>query len=206
MDNATGTSVLIEMARLFSNLSEKPKRSVLFVAVTAEEKGLLGSDYFASNPTVPQQQMTANVNLDMPILTYEFKDVIAFGAEHSDMKATVERATNSMGINLMDDPVPDMNLFTRSDHYSFVKQGVPSLFVVPGWTAVEEDVSGKEQFFKFLGTDYHKPTDEVTDAFNWNAARKFTEVNFKIGYELATQQQRAQWNEGNFFGDTFSKQ
>ncbi len=206
MDNATGTSVLIEMARLFSNLSEKPKRSVLFVAVTAEEKGLLGSDYFASNPTVPQQQMTANVNLDMPILTYEFKDVIAFGAEHSDMKATVERAANSMGINLMDDPVPDMNLFTRSDHYSFVKQGVPSLFVVPGWTAVEEGVSGKEQFFKFLGTDYHKPTDEVTDAFNWNAARKFTEVNFKIGYELATQQQRAQWNEGNFFGDTFSKQ
>lgn len=205
MDNATGTSVLIEMARLFSTLTVKPKRSMLFVAVTAEEKGLLGSDYFASNPTVPQDKLTANVNLDMPILTYEFKDIIAFGAEHSDMKAAVERAAESMDITLAEDPVPDMNLFTRSDHYSFVKQGIPALFVVPGWTAVDAKVSGREQFFRFLQTDYHKPTDQVTGAFNWNAARKFTEVNFKIGYELGNQIQPAQWNPNNFFGDTFGK-
>ena len=205
MDNATGISVLMETARLFSQLDERPKRSIVFLAVTGEEKGLLGSDYYAQNPTVPLGSMVANVNLDMPILTYEFADVIAFGAEHSDMKTSVTKAAEKIGLELSPDPMPDQALFTRSDHYSFVKQGIPSVFLVPGFKSVDPKIDGSEQFNHFLKTNYHKPSDDFNQVFNWKAATKFAEVNYHIGLILANQVQRPNWNDGDFFGDTFSK-
>ncbi len=205
MDNATGTSVLMETARLFSQLDKRPKRSILFVAVTGEEKGLLGSDYYAQNPTVPVGSMVANVNLDMPILTYEFADVIAFGADHSDMKRSVTKAAEKIGLELSPDPMPDQALFTRSDHYSFVKQGIPSVFLVPGFKSASPDIDGSKQFSHFLKTNYHKPGDDFSQPFNWKAATKFAEVNYHIGLTLANQAQRPSWNDGDFFGETFSK-
>lgn len=205
MDNASGTSVLLETARLFSQLETRPKRSILFVAVTGEEKGLLGSDYFAQNPTVPQSALVANVNLDMPILTYEFADVIAFGADHSDLKGSVATAAQNIGLKLSPDPWPEQALFTRSDHYSFVKQGVPSVFLVPGLQSADPEIDGSKQFNNFIATNYHKPGDDFNQAFNWKAATKFAEVNYQIGLTLANQAQRSSWNEGDFFGDTFAK-
>lgn len=205
MDNASGTSVLLETARMFSQLDVSPKRSIVFVAVTGEEKGLLGSDYYAQNPTVPVGSMVANVNLDMPILTYEFADVIAFGASHSDMKGSVAQAAKTIGLELSPDPMPEQALFTRSDHYSFVKQGIPSVFLVPGFKSADPDIDGSKQFSSFLKTNYHKPGDDFSQAFNWKAATKFAEVNYHIGLTLANQAQRSTWNEGDFFGDTFSK-
>lgn len=205
MDNATGTSVLLETARLFSQLENRPKRSILFVAVTGEEKGLLGSDYYAQNPTVPQSALVANVNLDMPILTYEFADVIAFGADHSDLKASVATAAENIGLILSPDPWPEQALFTRSDHYSFVKQGIPSVFIVPGLQSADPNIDGSKQFGNFIATNYHKPGDDFNQAFNWKAATKFAEVNYQIGLTLANQAKRSSWNEGDFFGDTFSK-
>jgi Zn-dependent M28 family amino/carboxypeptidase len=188
---------------LFSLMDKAPKRSILFVAVTGEEKGLLGSDYYAKNPTVPVGSMVANVNLDMPILTYEFADVIAFGAEHSDLKTSVALAAEKIGLSLSPDPWPDQALFTRSDHYSFVKQGVPAVFLVPGLQSADPQIEGSEQFDLFLQTNYHKPGDDFSQAFNWKAATKFTEVNYHIGLTLAQQRERPKWNEGDFFGDTF---
>lgn len=205
MDNASGTAVMLETARLFSQMEQKPKRSILFVSVTGEEKGLLGADYFAHNPTVPVEKMVANVNLDMPILTYEFADVIAFGASHSDMKASVTEAANNAGIELSPDPWPEQALFTRSDHYAFVKQGVPSVFLVPGLKSKDPEVDGSKVFGQFLSTHYHKPSDDVNQDFNWDAARTFAEVNAQIGHTLATQEKAPSWNEGDFFGKTFGK-
>lgn len=205
LDNASGTAVMLETARLFSELKERPKRSILFVAVTGEEKGLLGSDYYAQNPTVPQQQMVANVNLDMPILTYEFADIVAFGAEHSDLKVSVSAAAEEQGLTLSPDPMPDQAIFTRSDHYSFVKQGVPAVFIIPGFKAKDPEMDGGKKFGEFFSGCYHKPCDEYSEDFNWVAARKFAEVNFAIGQTLASQKNKPAWNEGDFFGDTFSK-
>ena len=205
MDNASGTAVMLETARLFSQMEQKPKRSILFVSVTGEEKGLLGADYFAHNPTVPVEKMVANVNLDMPILTYEFADVIAFGASHSDMKASVTEAANNAGIELSPDPWPEQALFTRSDHYAFVKQGVPSVFLVPGLKSKDPEVDGSKVFGQFLSTNYHKPSDDVNQDFNWDAARTFAEVNAQIGHTLATQEKAPAWNDGDFFGKTFGK-
>ncbi|MAI39403.1 M28 family metallopeptidase [Alteromonas sp.] len=205
MDNASGTSVMLETARLFSEMKQKPKRSILFVSVTGEEKGLLGADYFARNPTVPVTSMVANVNLDMPILTYEFADVIAFGANHSDLQQSVEKAAANADIELSPDPWPEQALFTRSDHYAFVKQGVPSVFMVPGLKSKDPSVDGSKVFGQFLSTHYHKPSDDVNQPFNWKAAETFTKVNAQIGWTLANQEDKPQWNEGDFFGDTFGK-
>ncbi|MCC2617501.1 M28 family peptidase [Aestuariibacter halophilus] len=204
MDNSTGVAVLLETARMFSQQATPPKRSIVFVAVTGEEKGLLGSDYFARNPTVPGDAMVANVNLDMPILTYPFADVIAFGANHSDLADSVADAAGKVGIALSPDPWPEMALFTRSDHYSFVKQGVPSVFLVPGLKSSDPAIEGQKQFTSFLHTHYHKPSDDLNQPFNWQAATTFTEVNFNIGLTLANQEQRPSWHEGDFFGDTFA--
>jgi Zn-dependent M28 family amino/carboxypeptidase len=205
MDNASGTSVMLETARLFSEMEEKPKRSILFVSVTGEEKGLLGADYFARNPTVPVTSMVANVNLDMPILTYEFADVIAFGANHSDLQESVEKAAANANIELSPDPWPEQALFTRSDHYAFVKQGVPSVFMVPGLKSKDPNVDGSKVFGQFLSMHYHKPSDDINQPFNWNAAETFTKVNAQIGWTLANQKNKPKWNDGDFFGNTFSK-
>lgn len=205
LDNASGTSVMLETARMFANLPKAPKRSVLFIAVTGEEKGLLGADYFAKHSTVPLESMIANVNLDMPLLTYEFADVIAFGASHSSMGEYVQSAAANAGVKLSADPWPDLNLFTRSDHYAFVKQGVPAVFLVTGIEAKDPDIDGSEVLNTFLGTHYHRPSDDMNQAFNWDAAKSFTQVNFEIGKTLAEAQQRPTWHVDSFFGKTFGK-
>lgn len=205
MDNASGTAIMLETARMFAQSSIKPARSIMFLSVTGEEKGLLGADYFARNPTIAPKSMIANVNLDMPILTYQSTDVIAFGAEHSDLKYSVEAATEKAGMTLSPDPWPEQGLFTRSDHYAFVKQGVPAVFLVPGLLSADPDIKGEEIFNQFLSTHYHQPSDDIHQPFNWNAATNFAQVNAHIGWQIAIQAARPKWNEGDFFGDTFGR-
>ncbi|TDF36447.1 M28 family peptidase [Alteromonadaceae bacterium M269] len=205
MDNASGTSIMIETARLFSELENRPKRSMLFVAVTGEEKGLLGADYYARNPTVGEGKMVANVNLDMPLITHDFADLIAFGANHSDLKGSVQEAVTQVGLELAEDPWPELNLFTRSDHYSFVKQGVPAVFLFPGLKSNSTDIDGSKEFSRFMAAHYHKPSDELNDDFNWNAAKNFAQINFQIGLTIGNQAEKPKWNEDSFFGNTFGK-
>ncbi len=203
MDNASGIATMLETARRFSADGERPRRSVLFVAVTAEEKGLLGSDYFARNPTVPAEAMVANVNLDMPILLHDFTDVIAFGAEHSGLGPIVDEAAESMGVDLIADPVPEMVLFVRSDHYSFVKQGVPSVFLFLGFGD-----GGKEAFEVFMSTHYHQLSDEPSNAdlpIDFEVGAKFAALNYRIAKAIADADERPEWNEGDFFGRVFGE-
>ena len=204
LDNASGISVMLETARLFTQ-GQAPKRSILFVAVTAEEKGLVGSDYFASNPTVPVESIVSEVNLDMPLLLYDFGDVIAFGAEHSSLGDTVGSAAQSFGIDLTPDPFPEQNMFVRSDHYSFVQQGIPSVFLVTGVKSRDETVDTQVIFEGFLQEHYHKPSDDLNLPIHYGAAARFTRINHKIGEIIANETARPSWHEGDFFGRTFAK-
>ncbi|WP_163454340.1 M28 family peptidase, partial [Escherichia coli] len=122
----------LEVARRFQASGKAPRRSILFVAVTAEEQGLVGSEYFAANPVVPRGSIVADVNLDMPIITYKFQDIVVYGAGHSTLGPIVERAGKAIGVPLSDDPLPGENIFVRSDHYNFVRKSVPSVFLWPG--------------------------------------------------------------------------
>lgn len=205
MDNATGVATLIEAARLFTASGVAPKRSILFVAVTGEEKGLLGADYFATNPTVPRGTIVANVNLDMPLLVYDFNNVMAFGAEHSTLKGTATRALQKMGMSLIPDPWPEMGLFTRSDHYMFVRQGIPSIFLATGMGSARKDENPGKLWNEFLTRRYHQPNDDLTQPINYDAAARFAQLNYNIAREIADAPVRPSWNKDDFFGDTFSK-
>lgn len=199
LDNASGIATLLEVARGFRDAKTKPKRTILLVAVTAEEKGLVGSEYFANNPTVSKADIAANVNLDMPVLLYPFTDVIAFGADRSTLGAAVARAAGRAGIALSGDPMPEEGLFTRSDHYRFVEQGVPSVFLMTGFQ------NGGEKGFKdFLSTHYHKPSDDLNLPIDYVAAAKFAQVNYEIARELADAKDRPMWKAGDFFGGQFA--
>ena len=198
LDNASGIATLLEVARGFQNAKVRPKRSIILLAVTAEEKGLIGSEYFANNPTVAKADIAADVNLDMPVLLYDFQDVIAFGAERSTIGDAVGRAAGRVGISLSADPMPEEGLFTRSDHYRFVEQGIPSVFLMTGFK------NGGEKGFKdFLATNYHHPGDDLNQPINYTAAARFALVNYEIARELANAPTRPTWKSGDFFGDLF---
>ena len=197
-DNATGIATLIETARLFHADHDRPKRSVLFVAVTAEEKGLVGSDYFAQHPTVPRASLIANVNFDMPILTYRFQDLVAFGAERSSIGPSVARVAKAEGFALTPDPTPGEADFVRTDHYSFVRAGIPSISLEPGPAG-----PGKAAIEDFLQHHYHQPSDDMTLPFDWAAGRAFVKVNYLIAREIADAPDRPRWLRGDYFGTLY---
>ena len=197
MDNATGVATLIEVARAMSLPGNRPRRTVLLAAVTAEEKGLLGAEYLARHP-LPGGRVVAVVNLDMPILTYDFQDVTAFGAEHSTLGPIVARAAARMGVRLSPDPLPEEGLFTRSDHYKFVRAGVPSVFLMTGFAN-----GGERAFRSFLDTRYHSPRDDLSQPIDWAAGAKFAQLNYLIAREIADGDQAPLWYADSFFGAAF---
>jgi hypothetical protein len=199
MDNASGTAAMIEAARALAAMPVRPRRPILFAAVTAEEKGLIGSDYLARHSVLAAGKVVSVVNLDMPVLLYDLQDVIAFGAEHSTMGPSVARAATKMGLSLSADPLPSEGLFTRSDHYSFVKQGVPSIFLMTGFKN-----GGEKAFSDFLKTHYHRVTDQTSLPFDWNAAAKFARINTLIAVEIANGDSAPLWYKGSFFGSVFA--
>jgi hypothetical protein len=199
MDNAAGTATMLEAARGFVESGVRPKRSILFAAVTAEEDGLLGSEYLAKNPVLAGGKVVAVVNLDMPILTYDFIDVTAFGAEHSTIGPIAAAAVAKAGVKLSPDPVPEEGLFTRSDHYSFVKEGVPSVMLATGYGG-----EGAAKAKDFIKNHYHQVSDEANASFNWQAGAKFARINYLIARELADAPAAPRWYQGDFFGRVFA--
>ena len=198
MDNATGIATLIEVARAFSQPGNRPRRPIIIAAVTAEEKGLLGAQFLAHHPVVGNGRVISEVNLDMPILTYDFQDVVAFGAEHSTMGPIVARAAARMGVRLSPDPLPEEGLFTRSDHYNFERMGVPSVFLMTGFANV-----GEREFRGFLASRYHNVGDDLSQNINWQAGAKFAQLNYLITREIADGTEVPRWYRGSFFGDAF---
>ena len=198
-DNASGTSALLEMARAFSELHPAPRRSLLFIAVTGEEEGLLGSDYYAQNPTVPITQIVANINMDEVSFLYDFKDIVPLGGEHSSLGAVADDVARHMGLTVSPDPLPEEVYFVRSDQYSFILQGVPALYIEEGLQTVNPNLDGKKMQFDWEVQRYHQPSDDINQPLDFNATVKCTRVNLAVGYEVAQQTERPHWNAGDFF-------
>ena len=197
-DNAIGIASLIEEARRFTASGKPPRRTVMFLAVTAEEKGLVGSDYFANNPTVPLASIVADVNLDMPLITYPFEDMVVFGAQRSTLGPIVERAAASVGVSMSPDPMPEQGIFVRSDHFRFVQKGIPSVFLWPG-----EKGPGKAAWADFMANHYHQPSDDLSQPLDWAQGVRFVAVNYAIAREIADNDERPRWNRGDYFGTYF---
>jgi Zn-dependent M28 family amino/carboxypeptidase len=202
-DNASGVAIVLEIARGFAALPEPPRRSVLFLFPTAEEFGLLGSDYFARNPTVAKEGIVAALTLDMPFLFHPLLDIVPYGAQHSSLSSPVTRAAEHLGMAIGTDPIPEQVLFIRSDHYSFVRQGVPSLFIKSGFQTGSPTLDGSAINAAYRRDVYHKPNDDLSQPFDWEAGASHARINFLTGYIAAQETARPAWNAGDFFGELF---
>jgi hypothetical protein len=198
-DNASGMASLLQIAKIYHNLGIKPKRSILIVMVTGEELGDLGSGYFASRPTVPIKSMVADVNTDMPTIIAPLLSVTALGAEHSSLAKTVDLAATYMGLTVEPDPEPEQNRFVRSDQYSFVVHGIPALHIKYGARTPDGKNNLNEFVQKWRAKYYHKPQDDINGIFDFDAGRKYAQLNFLIGYIVANETGRPTWNKGDIF-------
>lgn len=192
VDNAAGVATLIELARMF--VASPPRRSILFIAVTGEEPGLIGSDYFAQHPTVPRDALVADINIDGASM-WPFGAIFARGADHSSLKTNVEAS----GETVVPDPFPDQAGFVRSDQYSFVRVGIPSIIL----GAAQRPPEARSLALDWLKTRYHQPSDDMSQPLDFDAAARFATDLFKIAQSIAMQEQRPKWNKGDFFGARF---
>jgi hypothetical protein len=206
LDNASGVAQMLEVAHAFARLPQRPRRSVVFLAVTAEEQGLLGSDYYAHYPTVPIGQIVANINLDGGLILVPPADVVVHGAEHSTLGAIAEAAAKRLDLEVTPDPAPEQSFFIRSDQYSFVKKGVPSVFPFPGAKSSDPAIDGAARLQQYLTERYHTPRDDMSQPFSYEAGAIGARLNFAIGYAVAERSERPRWNPGDFFGRTFASQ
>jgi hypothetical protein len=205
LDNASGCATLLEIARAFSGMNPRPRRSMLFVIVTGEEAGLLGSDYFATYPTVPASSIVADVNVDEVLMLFPFRDVIAFGAEHSSLDTVIKKAASRLHVVKSPDPFPEEVVFIRSDQYSFVKQGIPAVMPSPGMKSDNPKIDPAAIFMKWEQERYHQPQDDIDQpGLDFDAATQFARFAFLCGYLISQDPQRPTWNKGDFFGDRYA--
>jgi hypothetical protein len=201
LDNALGIGILLEAARALR--ADPPRRSVLFLATTAEEKGLLGAHRYAREPTVPAESLVANINLDMPVILTPLSDAVPIGLEHSSLQAVVEGVAKAMDITLTPDPFPEEVVFIRSDQYAFIRQGIPAVYLDGGVKSTEPGVDGVALMRDFLATHYHRPSDDLSRPIHWPTAVRLAELNQRITREIGNAPERPRWNKDDFFGNQF---
>jgi hypothetical protein len=204
LDNAIGSAALLEIARAFTSLPRPPRRSVLFLAVTGEEKGLIGSDYFAQHSTVPIQNIVADLNIDGLAVLYPWRQVVPLGAEHSTLEAIVRRVAARERIELVPDPFPEEAGFVRSDQYSFVRRGVPALYLDVGLQS-DSGVDALARLREWVRTRYHTPQDDLSQPMDLKSGARHAQFNFLVGLEIANADERPAWKPGDFFGRIYGR-
>jgi len=199
-DNATGVAGLLELAQAFASLEQRPARSILFLAVTAEEKGLLGSAYYAANPVYPRNKTVAAINMDGLNTDGPMNDITVIGYGASELDDYLETAATAQGRVIRADPEPEKGFYYRSDHFSFAKQGIPALYTDAGidhvehgeqWTLARRD--------EYTAERYHKPTDEYDPEWDLSGAVNDLRILFDIGFRLSNETTFPNWRVGNEF-------
>lgn len=200
VDNGTGLAAIMQVAEAFTKLNNRTKRSVAFMAVTAEEQGLLGSAYYAENPIFVPKKTIANINVDAIRPIGRVNDFSVVGYGQSELEDYAEAAVKKQGRYITPDPRPEAGSFFRSDHFNFAKIGIPALY---GKGATDSDAHGKEwgqKMYQLYTSDYyHKPSDEYTDDFNAEGVVLDAQVYFDVGYTLANETTFPKWKKGSEF-------
>ncbi len=197
MDNASGAATLMQTARAFHDGNVKPKRSIVFMAVTGEERGLLGSAYFATHPTVPAVQIVADLNTDMFLPIIPFHGVFGYGADQSDLGNDLAQVLQRRGLTLVPDPEPEQVRFIRSDQYSFIKRGIPALALKVGYTPDSKDM---ETAVAWRESRYHHASDDLTQPINFETAAGFNAMYFDLVRTVADRPTRPAWLPSSIFG------
>jgi len=196
MDNASGVAAILDVAASLHDAGAKPARSILFVAVTGEEKGLLGSAYFAAHPTVPRASIVANVNTDMFLPLFPLKTLMVLGLDESDLGRDIRATADALHLGVQIDPEPQRNRFVRSDQYSFIKFGIPALAMKVGY---EPNTPEAATAAKWTAERYHAPSDDLNQPIDRSAAAKYVEVVKDLAVRIANRTDRPHWNESSFF-------
>jgi len=194
-DNATGTAGLIEVAEAFATLPEHPSRSMTFLAVTAEEQGLLGSKYYAANPVIPASQTVANINMDSLNLLGKVKDISVVGIGKSEMDSLLETAAKAQGRTVSGDPKPSSGGYYRSDHFAFANMGVPAMYAGGGSEALDEETANyRKRMSLVLRGCYHQPCDRYRDEWDLSGAVQDLQLFYQVGFDISEQKEWPTWN------------
>ncbi len=200
LDNASGTAALLEIAEAFTRLDPAPQRSILFLAVTAEEQGLLGAKYYAQAPLYPLERTLANINIDGVNQWGRTEDVVVIGHGSSTLDEVLAAAAAAQGRRLVPDPEPEKGFYYRSDHFEFAKQGVPALYTDSGTEYIGRPPGyGDRKREEYTANDYHKPSDEVKPDWDLSGAVEDARLLFRVGYEVSEADRWPEWNEGTEF-------
>jgi Zn-dependent M28 family amino/carboxypeptidase len=200
IDNASGSAILLEMARVWANTRPAPKRSIFFAAVAAEEQGLLGSAYLGQHPPIPAGRIALNLNFDAIQEFGRVRDVVMNGAERTTFFPTAKRVTGAMGLIIVPDPEPEQGHYYRSDHFSLGKVGIPAFSVEPG-----HDVVGKGKEWGARMSDdyrehrYHQPSDEFNPNWDWSEGVQMAQLGYWLGWEAANAAAMPNWKPGDEF-------
>lgn len=199
-DNASGTAALLEIAKAFTRDNKQPLRSVLFLAVTAEEQGLLGSEYYATNPLYPAEKTVADINIDVLQPFGRMKDLIVVGKGQSELDEYADAVAAKQGRTTRAEPDPSGGWYFRSDHFNFAKVGIPSLYIENGTVSVEHgEAWGKEQKKKYNDERYHSPKDEYSPDWDISGITEDIRLLFEVGYQLSNESRFPKWKNGSEF-------
>jgi Zn-dependent M28 family amino/carboxypeptidase len=191
---------MLEIARAIAALPERPKRSIYFASVTAEEQGLLGSEYLAAHPPVPAGSIAANINFDGLPIYGRTKDLTLIGAGKSDLDATILELAKKQGRVIKPDQFPDRGFFYRSDQFNLARIGVPAAYFDEGTEIIGKPEGwGKQKIEEFESKDYHQPSDELRDDWDFSGAVEDARLGFWLGCVVANQPQLPAWNAGDEF-------
>ncbi len=200
VDNATGCGVLMEIARAWANQPEKPRRSALFLAVTAEEAGLRGSEYYARHPIIPPSRLALNLNYDALYPFGRTADVSVTGAERTTVWPVVESIARRMGLSITPDPHPGQGHYYRSDHFSFARFGVPAFSISMGTRFVGKPPEFAEKVFgEYVARHYHQPSDEFDESWDFSGVEQMARFGMEIGLAVANQTALPGWRHGDEF-------
>ena len=202
VDNASGSAEILAIARAFAALppAARPRRSLLFLFVAAEEQGLLGSEHYSTHPTFPTGRIAANINLDSANIYGRTRDITYVGYGKSTLDAVVDRAAAAQGRTVQGDQAPEKGSFYRSDQFNFARQGVPAVYLDPGTDFLEPDAAGKRQRQEsYDSTCYHQPCDELGDDWSFDGMIEDARLAFAVGLEIANADAMPTWNPGDEF-------
>ena len=200
VDNASGVAAILEIADAFTKLPSPPERSILFVAVTAEEKGLLGAKYYAQNPLYPMNKTVANINIDELKTWGRTKDISVIGYGNTTLEDDLAEAAKLQNRTIAPDAEPEKGFFYRSDQFEFAKQGVPALYTERSANTVDQPADyGLKKRDEYTDKDYHKPSDEVKPDWDLRGAVEDTQLFFLVGYAVAQRAKWPEWKEGTEF-------
>jgi len=203
VDNASGSAAILSIAKAYNSLSEKPKRSVIFVCFTAEEKGFLGSDFYVNRNNVNDGKIVANLNMDMLGFGFETIDIMPLGYSHSNLSEAIDFATGSLSMKVDDNKQIEKKYFEQGDQISFIKNRIPALSIESGFSAVDTKINGKKRFNNWMKKKYHSTSDDLNQKYSDKSFLTLIKANFLTAYYISNTLEEIKWNEKSWIYEKY---